>query len=135
MRIVLFTNLTLGGQKTGLIDEGLRAVVGAIDAENPRQRPRTALLPVGFASALRTCPIVALRRWLETAAIDEGRVFRRIDRHGHLGQTLSDRALAAIIAARVGVAGLEGDFARHSLRVWSTTAGLPSRATAVLRSR
>ena len=65
---------------------------------------------------------MALRRWLETAAIDEGRVFRRIDRHGHLGPTLSDRALAAIVAARVGVAGLEGDFAGHSLRAGFATA-------------
>jgi hypothetical protein len=36
---------------------------------------------------------------------------RRIDRHGHLGPTLSDRALAKIVAARAAAAGLEGDFA------------------------
>jgi len=34
-------------------------------------------------------PVGALRRWLEAAATSEGRVFRRIDRHGNLGPTLS----------------------------------------------
>jgi hypothetical protein len=33
----------------------------------------------------------ALRRSLAAAAIAEGRVFRRIDRHGHLRPTFSGR--------------------------------------------
>jgi integrase len=59
---------------------------------------------------------------LDTAAVSEGRVFRRIDRHGRLGPTLSDRALADIVAARAAAAGLEGDFAGHSLRAGFATA-------------
>jgi hypothetical protein len=54
-----------------------------------------------------SCPVGALRRWLERAAIGAGPVFRRTDRHGDLGPTLSDRALAAIVAARAAAAGLE----------------------------
>jgi hypothetical protein len=56
-----------------------------------------------------------------------GRVSRRIDRHGHLGPTFSDRALAEIVAARAAAAGLEGDFARHSLRAGFATAGRARR--------
>jgi Phage integrase family len=63
----------------------------------------------------------ALRRWLAAGAIGAGRAFRRIDRHGHLGPTLSDRALAEIVAAHAA-AGLEGDFAGHSLRAGFATA-------------
>jgi hypothetical protein len=59
-------------------------------------------VPLGGEEA--TCPVGALRHWLESAAIGEGRVFRRIDRHGHLGPTLSDRALAEIVAARAATA-------------------------------
>jgi hypothetical protein len=44
--------------------------------------------------------VLALRGWFETAAIGEGRVFRRIDRHGNHGLTLSDWALAEMVAAR-----------------------------------
>jgi integrase len=80
----------------------------------------TVAVPVGGEEA--TCPVGAVRRWLETAAIDEGRVFRRIDRHGNLGPTLSDRALAEIVAMRAAAAGIEGDFAGHSLRAGFATA-------------
>jgi hypothetical protein len=55
------------------------------------------------------------------AAIGEGRVFRRIDRHGNLGPR-SDRALADIVVARAAAAGLDGDFAGHSLRAGFATA-------------
>jgi hypothetical protein len=56
----------------------------------------TVAIPLGGEEA--TCPVLALRRWLEAAAIGNGRVFRRVDRHGRLGPTLSDRALAEIAA-------------------------------------
>jgi len=56
------------------------------------------------------------------AAVSEGRVFRRIDRHGHRGPTLLDRALAEIVAARTAAAGLAGGFAGHSLRAGFATA-------------
>jgi len=36
----------------------------------------TVAVPLGAEEA--TCPVGALRRWLETAAIDEWRVFRRV---------------------------------------------------------
>jgi hypothetical protein len=54
--------------------------------------------------------------------VSEGRVFRRIDRHGNIGLALSDRALAEIVAACAAAAGLEGNFAGHSLRAGFATA-------------
>jgi integrase len=88
-------------------------------------------VPVGGEEA--TCPVGALRRWLAAAAIGEGRVFRRIDRHGHLGPSLSDRALAEIVAARAGTAGLEGNFAGHSLRAgFATAAARAGRSEAAI---
>jgi site-specific recombinase XerC len=74
-----------------------------------------ASVAVPFGGEEATCPVGALHRWLDTAAVaaSEGRVFRRIDRHGNLGPTLSDRALAEIVAARAVAAGLAGDFAGH----------------------
>ena len=49
----------------------------------------TVAVPLGAEEG--SYPVGALRRWLEAAATSEGRVFRRIDRHGNLGPTLSDR--------------------------------------------
>jgi hypothetical protein len=45
----------------------------------------TVAVPLGGEEA--TCPVGALRRWLAAAAVSEGHVFRRIDRHGNLGPT------------------------------------------------
>ncbi|MGP6159783.1 MAG: hypothetical protein ACLPYS_20185 [Vulcanimicrobiaceae bacterium] len=85
----------------------------------------TVAIPLGADE--RTCPVLALRRWLEAAAIGERRVFRRIDRHGNLGPALSDRALAKTVASPTAAVGLEGDFAEHSLRSGFATAGRPGR--------
>jgi Phage integrase family len=92
-----------------------------------------ATVAVSLGEEEATCPVRALRRWLETAAVSEGRVFRRIDRHGHPGPTLSDRALAEIVAARAAAAGLEGDFAGHSLRAgFATAAARAGRSEAAI---
>jgi integrase len=91
----------------------------------------TVAVPLGEEE--ETCPVGALRRWLEEAAVSEGRVFRRIDRHGNLGPALSDRALAEIVAARAAAAGLEGDFAGHSLRAgFATAAARAGRSEAAI---
>jgi integrase len=89
----------------------------------------TVAVPLGGEA---TCPVGALRRWLDTAAVSEGRVFRRIDRHGNLGPALSDR-LAEIVAGRAGAAGLKGDFAGHSLRAgFATAAARAGRSEAAI---
>ena len=65
--------------------------------------------------------------------MSEGCVFRRIDRHGHLGPTLSDRALAEIVATRAAGAGLDADFAGHSLRSgFATAAARAGRSEAAI---
>jgi hypothetical protein len=75
-----------------------------------------ASVAVPFGGEEATCPVGGLRRWLDGAAVSEGRVFRRIDRHGNPGPALSDRALADIVTARAAAAGFEGDFAATHLR-------------------
>jgi integrase len=71
-------------------------------------------IPLGLDEA--TCPVSALQRWLDRAEIVEGRVFRRIDRHGNLGPALSASAIGEIVKRRAEEVGLEGDFGGHSLR-------------------
>jgi hypothetical protein len=96
------------------------SIAAWVSAESTLSGTATVAVPPGTEEG--TCPVRALRRWLEVAPIDEGRVFRRIDRHGNLGIALSDRALGEIVAARASAAGLEGDFAGHSLRAGFATA-------------
>lgn len=58
----------------------------------------------------------ALEAWLAAARIEDGALFRRIRRGGHVGEGLSDAAVSRIVKERCALAGLEGDFSAHSLR-------------------
>jgi len=76
---------------------------------------QTKVLP--FGSDPSTCPVRTLKTWLEAAGVDKGRVFRSVDQHSHVGESLSDRAIADVVKRRVAEAGLDPrKFAGHSLR-------------------
>jgi len=84
---------------------------------------RPVALPTG--SDPKTCPVRALRTWLEQADISSGPLFRAVDRSG----LVSDHALHAdsvayLVKRAAGRAGLDAvEYAGHSLR-----AGLATQA-------
>lgn len=100
--------------------------------DRPRGLGGTEGFPYGSNPA--TCPVRALKAWLEASGIDTGALFRPIDRHGRLHPTrLSDRAVAEVVKRRAAAAGLDPrQYAGHSLRSGSATAaaaaGVPERA-------
>jgi integrase len=57
----------------------------------------------------------ALASWLEASGITEGAIFRRLWK-ARLGPPLSPAAIAEIVQRRAKRAGIEGNFAGHSLR-------------------
>ena len=65
-----------------------------------------------------TCPVRALRAWLEAAGITAGAVFRGVNKAGRLADSrLSDRAVALLVKAAVAGAGYDAAaFGGHSLR-------------------
>jgi len=71
----------------------------------------------------------ALDAWLTAAGLREGALFRRVLKGGHVGGPLSAEAVRRIVQARCAQAGLEGDYAAHSLRSGYVTeagrAGVP----------
>ncbi len=70
-----------------------------------------------------TCPIRALDSWLEAAEIKEGRVFRSVNRHGNVGESLGTRAVGEIVKRLARCAGLDPTrFGGHSLRAGFVTA-------------
>jgi site-specific recombinase XerD len=74
-----------------------------------------------------TCPVRALRAWLDAAGITDGPLFRGVDRWGTVApRALSDRAVADIIKRAAAAAGHDAaTFSGHSLR-----AGLATSAAA-----
>jgi len=63
----------------------------------------------------------ALTRWLESAGITEGALFRRVRRHGFVGGPLSTESVRRIVIERAKRAGLDGRYAAHSLRAGFVT--------------
>lgn len=72
----------------------------------------------------------ALARWLEAADIEDGFLFRSIDRYGNVSEDgLCDRSVALIVKRRVRASGLNpATFAGHSLRSgFLTEAGIQGK--------
>jgi site-specific recombinase XerD len=73
-----------------------------------------------------TCPVRALRAWLDAAKVTAGPIFRGVDRHGHVSRSgLSDRSVALVVKRACESTGLDAStFAGHSLRAGLATAAI-----------
>ena len=58
----------------------------------------------------------ALATWIARAQINDGPIFRRVRRGDRVGEPLAAAAVRDIVKGRAALAGLEPDFAAHSLR-------------------
>jgi len=73
-----------------------------------------------------TCPVRALRRWLDAAAIASGPVFRKVNKAGRVEtRRLSEDAVRQILLRRAAQAGINGTLAEpvspHGLRAGFVT--------------
>lgn len=64
----------------------------------------------------------ALTAWLTASGLTQGAIFRRLW-GARIGPALSPKSVAAIVQRRARLAGIEGDFAGHSLRSGFVTEG------------
>jgi integrase len=66
----------------------------------------------------KQCPVIALKKWLELAAIKEGAIFRGVNRHSQvLPGRLTDRQVANTVKKYCEIIGLDSTlFSGHSLR-------------------
>jgi integrase len=68
-----------------------------------------AEIGIPYGGNSETCPVEALRRWLEQAAIASGPIFRKVDRWGAVhSHRLDPDAVRQILKKRAAVAGLIG---------------------------
>jgi integrase len=135
MRRSELSNLVVGDQQghhVSFTDNGLLIELWRSKSD---QEGQGIIIGIPFGSRVQTCPVRALRAWLEAAGISEGPVFRQVTRHGHVGSSAitghgialavkqavyrsaildgHDEAAAASMAATVG---------GHSLRAGFVTA-------------
>jgi site-specific recombinase XerD len=79
----------------------------------------------------RACPVAALRAWLTAAGIEDGPLFRRLHRGGHVTEDpISPRTIATVVKKYAALAGLDPDnFGGHSLRSGFATSAAANGAT------
>lgn len=86
----------------------------------------------------RWCPVQHLTDWLDHAGIEQGPIFRSIDRHGHIAsERLSGESVATIMKKCVEAAGFDPDvFSGHSLRAgFATSAVMAGASTFKIRAQ
>lgn len=103
------------------VTEGLRVMLRRSKGD---QEGEGAEIGIPYGSNPQTCPVRALRAWLDAAGITDGPIFRPVDRHGHLSvQRLSGKAVARMVKRRVAAAGFDpAVYSGHSLRAGLATA-------------
>jgi site-specific recombinase XerD len=78
-----------------------------------------------------TCPVRAVRFWLDGAGISEGPLLRSVNRHGRVQPgRLSAKAVALVVKRYAEAAGLESvEFSGHSLRAGLATSAAMAGAS------
>ena len=85
-------------------DNGLIIELGRSKSD---QEGQGAIVGVPFGSRVLTCPVRALRAWLDAAGITSGPVFRRVSRHGLAGsEAITGHGIALAIKQAVRRAAL-----------------------------
>lgn len=95
------------------------------------RRSKTDQTGLGRRIAVRpgrsgTCPVAAVREWLEVSGIKDGPIFRSITRHGVLGVgQLSGQSISLIVKEHAKLVGLDAvRFSGHSLRSGLVTSAI-----------
>jgi site-specific recombinase XerD len=71
-----------------------------------------------------TCPIRALKAWIEVAGITSGPIFRSVDRHGNIKEAITPQTVALVVKRTAEAAGLDpAKYSGHSLRAGFVTQG------------
>ena len=122
-RVVLLLGFTTGMRRSEIVGLDVgdltfepEGVIVNIRRSKRDQDGAGRQVPVLRGQHEETCPVRALRRWLDLLGRDLGPLFTRLDRAGD-GQRLTGKSVALIIKRRAEQAGLDPVmFSGHSLR-------------------
>ena len=79
-----------------------------------------------------TCPVRALFAWVYTAGITSGPVFRAVDRHGMVKESLTAQSIALVVKTACSAAGLDSaKYSGHSLRAGLVTQAAKNKASVI----
>lgn len=121
----------IGVTDVALTDDGL---VVMIRKSKTDQLGSGRKIGIPFGEHQETCPVRAVLAWIDEAEIEDGPLFRAVNKHGHVSDArLSDRAVANVVQRSLRAAGKSArGYAAHSLRAGLITqaamAGVSERA-------
>jgi integrase len=112
-------------------DEGLRVTIRRSKTDQEGHGQVIAIIRGGS-----TCPVKAVKAWLQASGILEGPLFRPVAKGGRLGITrLTDQSVCDLVKAYAERLGLNpGDFGAHSLRAGFLTSAA-RRGASVFKMR
>jgi integrase len=93
-----------------------RGIVVTVERTKTSQVARVG---VRFGHHRQSCPVRALTDWVEASGVQEGALFRSVDRWENLGGRLRPKDVARILKKRVAMLGAghdAADYSGHSLR-------------------
>jgi len=104
--------------ETRALRETGEGLVVRVSRSKTDQEARGREVAIPYGSDPATCPVRACRVWTEVARLQEGPLFRRIDRHGHVNaRPLHKDSIGQIVKRAARAAGLDPQlYAGHSLR-------------------
>lgn len=136
-------SMAMGGRLIDLRDRALllvgyagglrRSELVALDVADVEQRPegldvtirrskadqegRGAAIGIVYGTDRYTCPVRALRAWLDAAGLADGAVFRRMGKGDRVLGRMSGHSVALVVKRHMGPLGRDvGEFSGHSLR-------------------
>ena len=102
MRRSELASLVIGdcpGHRVTFADNGLLIELGRSKSD---QEGSGVMIGIPFGSRVLTCPVRALRAWVEAAGFTSGPVFRGVSRHGHIGSSaITGHGIALVVKQAV----------------------------------
>lgn len=105
------------------IEEAPQGLVVHIPRRKNDQEGLGTDIPVPYGEHPETCPVRAIKRWIDQSGITEGPLFREVDRHGNvMDEALSDQTVARVVKRTAKKAGMDWkNYSGHSLRAGFAT--------------
>jgi integrase len=120
-----FRRSELVGLDVADIEHVRQGIVITLRRSKTDQEGRGCKIGIPFGRT-KWCPVKYLTDWIDHAGIEDGPIFRSIDRHGHIAdQRLSGEAVSIIVKERAEAAGFDPDaYSGHSLRAGLATSAV-----------
>lgn len=120
-----FRRSELVGLDVGDIEHVRQGIVVTLRRSKTDQTGAGRKIGVPFGRT-RWCPVKHLIDWLDYVGIEDGPIFRSINRHGHVAdQRMSGEAVSIIVKERAEAAGFDPNaYSGHSLRAGLATSAV-----------